>query len=99
MNLGPAGQIGARYGSDATIHAADLRDGAALRGLAEACADVDVLVNNAGADARALRAHAGAPQRRNPPATRTERILTVMKAATKAKYGDESRGVVLNLGA
>ena len=32
----------------AEIHVADLRDGSALRALAEACAGVDVLVNNAG---------------------------------------------------
>jgi 3-oxoacyl-[acyl-carrier protein] reductase len=35
-------------GRHATTHAADLRDGAALRALAEACAEVDILVNNAG---------------------------------------------------
>jgi NAD(P)-dependent dehydrogenase (short-subunit alcohol dehydrogenase family) len=35
-------------GGDARAHVADLRDGAALRKLAEACADVDILVNNAG---------------------------------------------------
>jgi 3-oxoacyl-[acyl-carrier protein] reductase len=35
-------------GSEATTHAADLRDGSALRALAEACAGVDILVNNAG---------------------------------------------------
>src|SRR5687767_12609097 len=32
----------------ATLHAVDLRDGAALRKLAVACADIDILVNNAG---------------------------------------------------
>jgi 3-oxoacyl-[acyl-carrier protein] reductase len=32
----------------ATVHAVDLRDGAALRALAQACAEVDILVNNAG---------------------------------------------------
>jgi 3-oxoacyl-[acyl-carrier protein] reductase len=32
----------------ATLHAVDLRDGAALRELASACADIDILVNNAG---------------------------------------------------
>ena len=31
-----------------TTHAVDLRDGAALRTLAETCGDVDILVNNAG---------------------------------------------------
>ena len=35
-------------GGDAKIHAADLRDGAALRALAAECGDVDILVNNAG---------------------------------------------------
>src|SRR5918911_1924849 len=33
---------------DATVHAVDLRDGAALRELAAKCGDVDILVNNAG---------------------------------------------------
>ena len=35
-------------GPDSEMHATDLRDGKALRALAAACADVDVLVNNAG---------------------------------------------------
>src|SRR5207237_1069088 len=65
---------------EVSTHAVDLRDGAALRALAAACAGVDVLVNNAG---DILGVH--------PPATRTDRILAVMKAAAKAKFGDESR--------
>src|SRR5260221_12372275 len=32
----------------ASLHAVDLRDGAALAGLASVCADIDILVNNAG---------------------------------------------------
>lgn len=35
-------------GKEAKAHRADLRDGTALRALAEACAGVDILVNNAG---------------------------------------------------
>jgi NAD(P)-dependent dehydrogenase (short-subunit alcohol dehydrogenase family) len=35
-------------GPDSEMHATDLRDGKALRALAATCADVDVLVNNAG---------------------------------------------------
>jgi 3-oxoacyl-[acyl-carrier protein] reductase len=35
-------------GKEARTHPVDLRDGAALRQLAQACADVDILVNNAG---------------------------------------------------
>lgn len=35
-------------GSEARIHAVDLRDGTALRALAADCAGVDILVNNAG---------------------------------------------------
>ncbi len=35
-------------GAEAKAHAVDLRDGKALRTLAEACADADILVNNAG---------------------------------------------------
>src|ERR671936_3089021 len=38
----------ARSLGGATLHAADLRDGAALRQLARDCAEVDILVNNAG---------------------------------------------------
>ena len=150
----------------ATVHAVDLRDGAALAKLAEACADVDILVNNAGdipggtidvideakwrhawelkvfgyinltralfARMKARRSGVivnvigmaaenpsfeyicgatanaglaaftkalgrGAPEFGvralgvHPPSTRTDRILTVMKAAAKAKFGDENR--------
>ena len=35
-------------GAETTVHAVDLRDGAALRSLAAECGDVDILVNNAG---------------------------------------------------
>src|SRR3990170_8559234 len=35
-------------GGDVSVHAVDLRDGAALRRLAAECAAVDILVNNAG---------------------------------------------------
>jgi NADP-dependent 3-hydroxy acid dehydrogenase YdfG len=35
-------------GADVTTHAVDLREGAALQGLAAQCAGVDILVNNAG---------------------------------------------------
>ena len=35
-------------GGDVSLHAVDLRDGAALRRLAADCAEVDILVNNAG---------------------------------------------------
>jgi len=38
----------ADLGGDASIHAVDLRDGAALKKLAAECANVDILVNNAG---------------------------------------------------
>ncbi len=38
----------ADIGKGVVPHAVDLRDGAALRGLAETCAEVDILVNNAG---------------------------------------------------
>jgi 3-oxoacyl-[acyl-carrier protein] reductase len=149
-----------------TIHPTDLRDGAALRSLAAACADVDVLVNNAGdipggtiesvdeakwrhawelkvfgyvnltrelfvkmkarksgvivnvigmaaenpsfeyicgatanAGLGAFTKALGKGSREfgvrvlgcHPPATRTDRILTVMKAAAKATLGDENR--------
>jgi NAD(P)-dependent dehydrogenase (short-subunit alcohol dehydrogenase family) len=38
----------AQLSGAATVHAVDLRDGAALRELASACGDIDILVNNAG---------------------------------------------------
>ena len=38
----------AELGGDVSVHAVDLREGAALRRLAAACAEVDILVNNAG---------------------------------------------------
>ena len=38
----------AALGGKTTVHAVDLRDGAALRALAAACAEADILVNNAG---------------------------------------------------
>src|SRR5438132_6718049 len=149
----------------ATLHAVDLRDGAALAELASACAQIDILVNNAGdipggtletldeekwrhawelklfsyinlsrllyarmksrragvilnvvgmaaehptfeyicgstanaglaAFTRALgkgtAEHGGRVLGVHPPATRTERIVAVMKGAAKAKFGDES---------
>ena len=147
-----------------TLHAADLRDGAALKKLAADCADVDILVNNAGDipggtldsldDAKWRHAwelkvfgyinltralFAAMKARRSgvivnvigmaaehpspeyicgatanaglaaftkalgkndygvrvvgvhPPSTRTDRILQVMKAAARAKLGDENR--------
>ena len=159
-------QAGKTLKGGATVHAVDLRDGAALAKLAEACADVDILVNNAGdipggtidvideakwrhawelkvfgyinltralfARMKARRSGVivnvigmaaenpsfeyicgatanaglaaftkalgrGAPEFGvralgvHPPSTRTDRILTVMKAAAKAKFGDENR--------
>jgi NAD(P)-dependent dehydrogenase (short-subunit alcohol dehydrogenase family) len=149
-----------------SVHAVDLRDGAALRALAATCADVDILVNNAGdipggtlesmdeerwRHAWELKVFAYVNLTReifvrmkarksgvivnviglagenpsfeyicgstanaglaaftkamgkgsydhgvrvlgvHPPSTRTERILNVMKAAAKAKLGDENR--------
>lgn len=150
----------------ATVHALDLRDGAALGALAVACGDVDILVNNAGdipggsiesvdeerwrhawelklfgyinltrkmfARMKARKAgvivnvigmagenpsfeyicgstanaglaaftkalgkgaieHGVRVLGVHPPSTRTDRILAVMKAAAKAKLGDENR--------
>jgi NAD(P)-dependent dehydrogenase (short-subunit alcohol dehydrogenase family) len=150
----------------ATVHALDLRDGAALGALAAACAGVDILVNNAGdipggsiesvdeerwrhawelklfgyinltremfARMKARKAgvivnvigmagenpsfeyicgstanaglaaftkalgkgsieHGVRVLGVHPPSTRTDRILAVMKAAAKAKLGDENR--------
>lgn len=150
----------------ATVHALDLRDGAALGALAATCADADILVNNAGdipggtiesvdevrwrhawelkmfgyinltreifARMRARKAgvivnvigmagenpsfeyicgstanaglaaftkalgkgsveHGVRVLGVHPPSTRTDRILAVMKAAAKAKLGDENR--------
>lgn len=41
-------QAKAELGGDVSVHAVDLRDGAALRRLAADCAAADILVNNAG---------------------------------------------------
>src|ERR671935_425809 len=156
----------ARSLGGATAHAVDLRDGAALRQLARECADVDVLVNNAGdipggtietldeakwrhawelkvygfinltrelyprmktrksgvivnvigmagethpfeyicgatanaglaaftkAMGKGSREHGVRMVGLHPPSTRTDRIITLMKAAAKAKWGDEGR--------
>ena len=157
----------ARAGLDgkATVHATDLRDGAALTKLAQACGEVDILVNNAGDipggtlesldDAKwrhawelkvfgfinltrelyprlkarkgvivnvigmaaehgtfeyicGAAANAGLANFTkalgrgyaqsgvrvvgvHPPSTRTDRIITLMKAQAKAKFGDENR--------
>lgn len=153
-------------GGDARAHSVDLRDGAALRALADACPDAEILVNNAGdipggtleslgetawrhawelkvfgyinltrqifaqmrsrgsgvivnvigmagehpsfeyicgstanaglaAFTKALgkgsREHGVRVLGVHPPATRTDRILAVMKGAAKAKFGDEGR--------
>lgn len=159
-------QARAELGGEVTLHPMDLRDAAALHGLAAACARVDILVNNAGdipggtiesvdeakwrhawelkvfayinlsralfarmkergsgvivnvigmagenpsfeyicgstanaglaAFTKALgkgsREHGVRVLGVHPPSTRTERILNVMKAAAKAKLGDENR--------
>jgi 3-oxoacyl-[acyl-carrier protein] reductase len=156
----------ARSLGGATIHAVDLRDGAALRQLARDCGDVDILVNNAGdipggtietldeakwrhawelkvfgfinltrevyprmkarkdgvivnvigmaAEQPSFEYICGATANAglanftralgkgyaqhgvrvvgvHPPSTRTDRIITLMKAQAKAKFGDESR--------
>ena len=153
-------------GGDVSIHSVDLRDGAALRQLAQDCGDVDILVNNAGdipggtietldeakwrhawelkvygfvnltreiyprmkarksgvivnvigmagethpfeyvcgaaanaglaaftkAMGKGSREHGVRVLGVHPPSTRTDRIVTLMKAAAKAKWGDESR--------
>jgi len=153
-------------GGDAAIHAADLRDGNALKALAKECGDVDILVNNAGdipggtlesldeakwrhawelklfgyvnltreiftrmrarksgvvvniigmagenpsfeyicgstanAGLAAFTKSLGKGSIKDgvrvvgihPPSTRTDRILTLMKAQAKARFGDESR--------
>ena len=159
-------QAKAALGGDVSVHSVDLREGGALRQLARECADVDILINNAGDipggtvetidDARwrhawelkvfsyinltrelygrmkarksgvivnvigmaaetqpfeyvcGATANAGlaaftramgkgyAEHRVrvigvHPPATRTDRIVALMKASAKAKWGDESR--------
>src|SRR3954468_2136948 len=152
-------------GADVKTHPVDLRDGAALRRLAEECSDVDILVNNAGdipggtiesvdetkwrhawelkvfgfinltrelyphlkkrkgvivnvigmaaehgtfeyicgatanaglanftkALGRGYAQHGVRVVGVHPPSTRTDRIINLMKAQAKAKFGDESR--------
>lgn len=153
-------------GGDVRTHSVDLRDGAALRRLAEECAGVDILINNAGdipggtiesvdeakwrhawelkvfgfinlarelyprmkarksgvivnvigmageshpfeyicgavgnaglaaftkAMGKGSREHGVRVIGVHPPATRTDRIITLSKAQAKAKFGDESR--------
>ena len=153
-------------GGDVKTHSVDLRDGAALRRLAEECAGVDILINNAGdipggtiesvdeakwrhawelkvfgfinlarelyarmkarksgvivnvigmageshpfeyicgavgnaglaaftkAMGKGSREHGVRVIGVHPPATRTDRIITLSKAQAKAKFGDESR--------
>jgi 3-oxoacyl-[acyl-carrier protein] reductase len=153
-------------GADVKTHPVDLRDGAALRRLAEECASVDILINNAGdipggtiesvdeakwrhawelkvfgfinltrelfprmkarksgvivnvigmageshpfeyicgaaanaglaaftkAMGKGSREHGVRVIGVHPPATRTDRIITLSKAQAKAKFGDEGR--------
>jgi NAD(P)-dependent dehydrogenase (short-subunit alcohol dehydrogenase family) len=153
-------------GSDAKTHSVDLRDAAALRRLADECAGVDILINNAGdipggtietlddakwrhawelkvfgfinltrelyarmkarksgvivniigmageshpfeyvcgatanaglaaftkAMGKGSREHGVRVVGVHPPATKTDRIITLSKASAKAKWGDESR--------
>jgi 3-oxoacyl-[acyl-carrier protein] reductase len=153
-------------GSEVKTHPVDLRDGAALRRLAEECASVDILINNAGdipggtiesvdeakwrhawelkvfgfinltrelfprmkarksgvivnvigmageshpfeyicgaaanaglaaftkAMGKGSREHGVRVIGVHPPATRTDRIITLSKAQAKAKFGDEGR--------
>lgn len=160
------GQAARTLGGDVKTHSVDLRDGAALRRLAEECAGVDILVNNAGdipggtietvdeakwrhawelkvfgfinltrelyarmkgrksgvivnvigmaGESHPFEYICGAAANAglaaftkamgkgslehgvrvigvHPPATKTDRIITLMKASAKAKWGDESR--------
>jgi len=159
-------QAARSLGGDVRTHAADLREGSALRRLAAECAEVDILINNAGdipggtidtvdeakwrhawelkvfgfinltrelyarmkarksgvivnvigmageshpyeyicgaaanaglaaftkAMGKGAREHGVRVVGVHPPATRTDRIVTLMKASAKAKWGDESR--------
>ena len=159
-------QAARSLGGDVKTHSVDLRDAAALRRLAEACASVDVLINNAGdipggtletvdeakwrhawelkvfgfinltrelyarmkarksgvivnvigmageshpyeyicgaagnaglaaftkAMGKGSAEHGVRVVGVHPPATRTDRIITLMKVSAKAKWGDESR--------
>lgn len=159
-------QAARSLGGEVKTHSVDLRDGAALRRLAEECASVDILINNAGdipggtletvdeakwrhawelkvfgfinltrelyarmkarksgvivnvigmageshpfeyicgatanaglaAFTKALgkgsREHGVRVVGVHPPATKTDRIVTLMKASAKAKWGDENR--------
>src|SRR3954454_17083613 len=158
-------QAARSLGGEMKTHSVDLRDGAALRRLAEECAGVDILVNNAGdipggtiealdeakwrhawelkvfgfinltrelyprmktrkgvivnvigmaaehgsfeyicgatanaglanftkALGRGYHQHGVRVVGVHPPSTRTDRIITLMKAQAKAKFGDENR--------
>jgi NAD(P)-dependent dehydrogenase (short-subunit alcohol dehydrogenase family) len=159
-------QAAKTLGGDVKTHAVDLRDTAALKRLAEECAAVDILINNAGdipggtietvddakwrhawelkvfgfinltrelyprmkdrksgvivnvigmagesypfeyicgaagnaglaaftkAMGKGSREHGVRVVGVHPPATKTDRIITLMKASAKAKWGDESR--------
>ena len=159
-------QAARSLGGEVKTHAVDLRDGAALRRLADECASVDILINNAGdipggtietvdeakwrhawelkvfgfinltrelyprmkarksgvivniigmageshpfeyicgaaanaglaaftkAMGKGSREHGVRVLGVHPPSTKTDRIITLMKASAKAKWGDESR--------
>jgi len=159
-------QAARSLGGEVKTHAVDLRDGAALRRLADECASVDILINNAGdipggtietvdeakwrhawelkvfgfinltrelyprmkarksgvivnvigmageshpfeyvcgatanaglaaftkAMGKGSREHGVRVVGVHPPSTKTDRIITLMKASAKAKWGDESR--------
>ena len=159
-------QAARSLGGDVKVHSVDLRDPTALRRLAEECAGIDILINNAGdipggtietldeakwrhawelkvygfinltrelyarmkarksgiivnvigmagethpfeyicgatanaglaaftkAMGKGSREHGVRVVGVHPPSTRTDRIITLMKTAAKAKWGDESR--------
>ena len=159
-------QAARSLGGDVKVHSVDLRDPTALRRLAEECAGIDILINNAGdipggtietldeakwrhawelkvygfinltrelyarmkarksgiivnvigmagethpfeyicgatanaglaaftkAMGKGSREHGVRVVGLHPPSTRTDRIITLMKTAAKAKWGDESR--------
>ena len=159
-------QAARSLGGEVKTHSVNLRDGAALRRLAEECASVDILINNAGdipggtvetvdeakwrhawelkvfgfinltrelyprmkarksgvivnvigmageshpfeyicgaaanaglaaftkAMGKGSREHGVRVLGVHPPSTKTDRIITLMKASAKAKWGDESR--------
>ena len=89
-------EIRAQYGVEAVGHAADLSDSAAVKAVATACGDVDILVNSAGAVPRGTLLEIDEPRWRKGWDLKVFGAINL----TREIYGpmcQRKRGVIINI--